>query len=227
MQKAFRSSTHRTDTILEDTVPFGPYGEINFPPANAFGFTGQFQQPIASTVDSSTNLVMFPARGYLANIGRFLQTDPVAADNRGNLYAYVGNNPPNRLDPFGLVPTPNDNENPDQWSPMFDPRKDPQNIMDRYPNQSVENVPIPEGEPWSPNGVPIEGPVHSTVEVPTNDPSVSPLNPNGGAVSSDRVTAANAALATAMFNAQNVANSIENSSAAVTALGPIPLSVPR
>jgi uncharacterized protein RhaS with RHS repeats len=39
---------------------------------------------------------------YSPALGRFLQTDPVGTKDDLNLYAYVGNNPVNRVDPTGL-----------------------------------------------------------------------------------------------------------------------------
>jgi RHS repeat-associated protein len=67
-----------------------------------YSFTGQFNQAISTTVDSTTNLIVFPGRSYLPSIGRFLQPDPLGLDVRGNLYAYAGNDALNRVDPLGL-----------------------------------------------------------------------------------------------------------------------------
>ena len=51
--------------------------------------------------DTETGLYYVNARYYNPNLGRFLQTDPIGLQGGTNLYAYVGNDPINLIDPSG------------------------------------------------------------------------------------------------------------------------------
>jgi len=62
---------------------------------NPYLFTGR-------RYDNESGLYYYRARYYSADIGRFLQPDPIPALN---LYAYCGNNPINLIDPSGLLVT--------------------------------------------------------------------------------------------------------------------------
>ena len=74
-----------------------PYGKSASIPAS-FGYTGQ-------RVDAETNgLYYYRARHYSPILGRFMQPDPIGYSGGINHYAYVGNNPLNLIDPFGLSP---------------------------------------------------------------------------------------------------------------------------
>ncbi|HOK66775.1 MAG TPA: RHS repeat-associated core domain-containing protein [Anaerohalosphaeraceae bacterium] len=55
--------------------------------------------------DSTAQLYYSRMRDYSPQLGRFLQPDPAGYIDRMNLYAYVGNNPLNWLDPWGLLQT--------------------------------------------------------------------------------------------------------------------------
>ena len=56
--------------------------------------------------DAESGLYHYRARGYDADLGRFLQEDPAGMVDGANMYAYCGNNPVNRVDPSGLEATP-------------------------------------------------------------------------------------------------------------------------
>jgi len=56
----------------------------------------------ARRLDPETDNYYYRARYYHPEIGRFLQPDPIGYDDGLNMYTYVGNNPINWIDPFGL-----------------------------------------------------------------------------------------------------------------------------
>jgi len=75
--------------------PFGCIEQANESVSQPLRFTGREYEP-------ETGLYYYRARYYDPELGRFLSEDPIGLAGGINLYAYVGNDPVNARDPYGL-----------------------------------------------------------------------------------------------------------------------------
>ena len=90
-----------SSAIVRAQYDYDPYGVRTKIAGNLecdLGFTGHYYH-----AGSNLHLTLF--RAYDQETGRWLSSDPIGENGGLNLYAYVGGNPINRIDPLGLSDT--------------------------------------------------------------------------------------------------------------------------
>jgi RHS repeat-associated protein len=89
---------------------YDEYGKPGAANLGRYQYTGQKWIGEAGIYD-------YKARDYLPHLGIFAQTDPIGYAGGANLYAYVGGDPVNLVDPFGLQSDCVDNDGDGQCDP--------------------------------------------------------------------------------------------------------------
>ncbi|MBI3650999.1 MAG: type IV secretion protein Rhs, partial [Acidobacteria bacterium] len=94
LQDHLGSTSALTDAsgAVMERQQYEPFGATSGSSNTRYGYTGRER-------DSATGLMYYRARWYDAQQGRFLSQDPLGFRGGLNLYAYVGNDPVNIVDP--------------------------------------------------------------------------------------------------------------------------------
>jgi RHS repeat-associated protein len=105
-----------------------------------YAFTGREWDP-------ETGLYYYRARYYDPKVGRFISEDPIGFAGGLNFYGYVGSNPINYRDPFGLFMDPASREAMGRARDAAGPGWNPWNSASAAVDQANRMFPPPQGHP--------------------------------------------------------------------------------
>jgi RHS repeat-associated protein len=95
-QGSTRGLISSAGSIISGTlINYDSFGKPSISLPTRFQYTGREYDP-------DTKLYYYRARWYDPEARRFISEDPIGLNGGINLYGYVGNNPLNRIDPWGL-----------------------------------------------------------------------------------------------------------------------------